>query len=288
MNLKIILLLFLLPHLPRQISIGSGNGLIPNRRQAITWTSDDPNHWCHIITIPHRVDKPSIEKMYSSKIRIHWIWIAYVKLLVKWASGIVYGFYMACQTCKTKMINHSLVTSCDRVFEWTIETDKDAWGNTWWIIYVNPWKYWILLGNIKIYLYFTSFLDTGPLSKIVDIYSHGRQDHPYCTWSISWLLMPWLLASPGHQQPCYWHSSTLDYPRLLAFTPKEDKNIHIVHGQYHGCWWPDDTRSQGISNLVIHIPHHWIIPDCWHLLPRKTKISILYTVNIMAVDDLVT
>ena len=24
------------------------------------------------------------------------------------------------------------------------------------------------------------------------------------TRSISWLLMPWLLSSPGHQQPCYW------------------------------------------------------------------------------------
>ena len=24
------------------------------------------------------------------------------------------------------------------------------------------------------------------------------------TWSISWLLMPWLLSSPGHQQPWYW------------------------------------------------------------------------------------
>ena len=26
------------------------------------------------------------------------------------------------------------------------------------------------------------------------------------TRSISWLLMPWLLASPGHQQPWYWSS----------------------------------------------------------------------------------
>ena len=24
------------------------------------------------------------------------------------------------------------------------------------------------------------------------------------TWSISWLLMPWLLTSPGHQEPWYW------------------------------------------------------------------------------------
>ena len=26
-------------------SIGSGNGLVPNRRQAIAWTNDDPVHW---------------------------------------------------------------------------------------------------------------------------------------------------------------------------------------------------------------------------------------------------
>ena len=25
--------------------ISSGNGLAPNRRQAITWTDDDPIHW---------------------------------------------------------------------------------------------------------------------------------------------------------------------------------------------------------------------------------------------------
>ena len=27
-------------------SIGSGNGLVPNRRQAITWINGDPIHWC--------------------------------------------------------------------------------------------------------------------------------------------------------------------------------------------------------------------------------------------------
>ena len=26
-------------------SIGLGNGLAPNRQQAITWTNDDPVHW---------------------------------------------------------------------------------------------------------------------------------------------------------------------------------------------------------------------------------------------------
>ena len=27
------------------VSMGSGNGLAPNRQQAITWISDDPGHW---------------------------------------------------------------------------------------------------------------------------------------------------------------------------------------------------------------------------------------------------
>ena len=40
-----------LKHVPRNPidnkpgSIGSGNGLAPNRRQAIIWTDDDPVHW---------------------------------------------------------------------------------------------------------------------------------------------------------------------------------------------------------------------------------------------------
>ena len=29
----------------REGNIGSGNGLAPNRRQAITWATDDPVHW---------------------------------------------------------------------------------------------------------------------------------------------------------------------------------------------------------------------------------------------------
>ena len=29
----------------QKASIGSGNGLMPNRRQAITWNNADPVHW---------------------------------------------------------------------------------------------------------------------------------------------------------------------------------------------------------------------------------------------------
>ena len=31
-----------------------------------------------------------------------------------------------------------------------------------------------------------------------------KTDYSQITRLIAWLLMPWLLASPGHQQPCYW------------------------------------------------------------------------------------
>ena len=42
-------------------------------------------------------------------------------------------------------------------------------------------------------------------SKIL-VLTHNMQGLSYLslTRSISWLLMPWLLASPGHQHPSYW------------------------------------------------------------------------------------
>ena len=61
----------------------------------------------------------------------------------------------------------------------------------------------------------------------------------------------------------------------MNFTPMKDKNIHIAHSQYHGCWWPGGIRSQGISSNGIdlvfaeysslntkrfHIPRHDDVP----------------------------
>ena len=43
----------------------------------------------------------------------------------------------------------------------------------------------------------------------------------------------------------------------------EDKKPLILHSQYHGCWWPGDARSQGISNNSIDI----VMPKySWHRL----------------------
>ena len=45
--------------------------------------------------------------------------------------------------------------------------------------------------------------DDFPLTHLV-----LRQQFSQRTRSIPWLLMPWLLASPGHQQPWYWLHET--------------------------------------------------------------------------------
>ena len=43
------------------------------------------------------------------------------------------------------------------------------------------------------------------ISQDVEILPDGWQQQVYHTWSMPWLLMPWLLASPCHQQ--LWHRS---------------------------------------------------------------------------------
>ena len=51
------------------------------------------------------------------------------------------------------------------------------------------------------------------------------------TRSISWLLMPWLLASPGHQQPWYWLHRII---RSLSFLRKEFNYLcHVNMEQWH-------------------------------------------------------
>ena len=34
---------------------------------------------------------------------------------------------------------------------------------------------------------------------------------------------------------------------------EEDKDLPILHNQYHGCWCPGDARSQGINNHDIDL-----------------------------------
>ena len=49
------------------------------------------------------------------------------------------------------------------------------------------------------------------------------------------------------------HSLMLICRRVLKVATKEDENMCIEYNQYRCCWWPGDTRSQGISCYGIDL-----------------------------------
>ena len=54
------------------------------------------------------------------------------------------------------------------------------------------------------------------------------------TRSVSWLLMPWLLTSPGHQQPWYWLYKMC---RSFSYLRKDFKYLcHINVEEWHKIW----------------------------------------------------
>ena len=109
------------------------------------------------------------------------------------------------------------------------------------------------------------------------------------TRSISWSLMPWLLASPGHQQPWYWLWKTGNFwfdgitrhcnlylssgPLLLLWfnsNPSMDKWL----SNHYKVWdeitnpFPNFNRVtievwEWISNSIPHIIGHKIAYPCW-------------------------
>ena len=80
----------------------------------------------------------------------------------------------------------------------------------------------------------------------VEIFHRRRRGHLYPIWSIAWLLMPWRLASPGHQQPYYWSI----YPGIF------DRNIFILFGQYRGCWCPGSLRRRRTNDHSTGLPEY--------------------------------
>ena len=59
-------------------------------------------------------------------------------------------------------------------------------------------------GNIMKYFYFVSHMFHLKWLHIINPLCAGGPSYLGLTRSISWLLMPWLLTLPGHQQSWYW------------------------------------------------------------------------------------
>ena len=57
---------------------------------------------------------------------------------------------------------------------------------------------------------------------------------------------------------------------------KENKHRSFIQSQYHGCWWPGDTRSQSIiSSHGTDLHVHWN----WHVI--LTKFSTLAALEVV-------
>ena len=98
---------------------------------------------------------------------------------------------------------------------------------------------------------------------------HGQvkmmRTHKDSTYSISWLLMTWWCNIRGVSSHginplrakfvrgninIYLHFMSLlpiDMAHVLQILP-QDRDLHILHSQYHCCWCRGDVRSQGISS----------------------------------------
>ena len=129
--------------------------------------------------------------------------------------------------------------------------------------------------------------------NFLNLMMQGR-DYSKQTRSISWLPMPWILASPTHQQSwysgCDWHwcymaqlsISTLDmlncfqdykryihilnqildlaWPKLIKLILEQLYILSVLHSQYHACCCcSGDLRSQCIDRHE-YWPPNWNIP----------------------------
>ena len=72
----------------------------------------------------------------------------------------------------------------------------------------------------------------------------------------------------------------------------EDKNAFTPQSFYHSCWWPDDTRSQGISRNVIDLvcpeysgtfspcrDSHWSMDGIWNAIILLALLFIRIALN---------
>ena len=68
--------------------------------------------------------------------------------------------------------------------------------------------------------------------------------------------IPFILASPGYHQPCYWHSRQISlwHPAYITHLPGIGKaNGDLQHNciQYYSCWCPGSLCRQAINNHDI-------------------------------------
>ena len=95
-----------------------------------------------------------------------------------------------------------------------------------------------------------------------------KPEYSGTTRSIAWLLMPWLLVSPGHQHPCYWYI----YEEIPVFH-EEGFQLHCTCAfsllrNDRKCWWifmflnslAPGRFEQNFRKVIFKLIS---VTDCW-------------------------
>ena len=107
-----------------------------------------------------------------------------------------------------------------------------------------------------------------PLSHSVLTLNVRGSSYLGLTRSISWLLMPWLLTSPGHQQPWYW-LTVLNVCTSIGWIIFSHSYLHVTHDKISVClaiwliWWTNIFVIR-----MINTPGHVLSPG-WPLCKRS-------------------
>ena len=218
------------------VSIGSGNGLVPSRQQAITgtWANVDPvlcrhmhcrmvslGHnepvWCQAITWtnddlsigPSGTDFSEILikvkqflfkeinfKMTSAKWRpvtlclnvlTYWSWVKHICISTLTIIGSDNG--LSPDRCQAIIWTNAGILLIGSL------------GTNWSEILIEIYTF--LLRKMHLKMLSGIWQPFCPCLNVLTLNVQGPS-YRSLNRSISWLLMPWLLASPGHQQPWYW------------------------------------------------------------------------------------
>ena len=120
--------------------------------------------------------------------------------------------------------------------------------------------YWRLL-SINIYLLFLSFAN-DEMVLLVQTFPYGREES-ICLYSKPWLLMHWLLLSPGHQQPWFWLLLVLMKNSILSTSRvnhRSDQNVSewcIMGYLLHALWksWGNDNEILSCTSILFINKH---------------------------------
>ena len=164
--------------------IGSDNGLSPGRRQAIIW-----NNAGLLLIEPLGTN--------LSEISIGIQTFSFKKMHLNMSSAIWRPFCLGLNVLSHQCVPMNFIANACYVLFWAkslldpmlthcgLETQEQIFTKLDWNTNKNFRKF-----NWKVY-------------KMLTLKVRGPS-YLGLTRSISWLLVPWLLASPGHQQPWYW------------------------------------------------------------------------------------